>query len=118
MIAFAADRVARAVSLDEISAPLRERVRGSDQASMHRMRRLVADLVDCPVCTGWWSSLALSMMWPGRYRLRRGLSVAGVQVMLTLFGRLVSEQGRVAIRQAEVEEPERDRVVVVADAEI
>jgi hypothetical protein len=118
VIAFAADRVARAVSLDEISAPLRERVRGSDQASMHRMRRLVADLVDCPVCTGWWSSLALSMMWPGRYRLRRGLSVAGVQVMLTLFGRLVSEQGRVAIRQAEVEEPEVDRVVVVADAEI
>jgi hypothetical protein len=56
------------------------------------------------VCTGWWSSLLLSMVWPGRCRFRRGLSVAGAQVLLTLAERLVSEQGRVAIRQAD-EEP-------------
>ena len=103
VIAFASDRIARAISIDEISAPLRDRLsRPSQQThSSARLRQTAARLVECPVCTGWWTSLMLSMVWPGGYRLRRGLSVAGAQVFLTLAERLVSEQGRLAIRQAE-----------------
>ena len=106
VIALAAGRIARAVSIDEISAPLRDRLSRPSQrtGASERWRRITADLVQCPVCTGWWSSLLLSMVWPGGYRLRRGLSVAGAQVLLTLAERLVSEQGRVAIRQAEEEQ--------------
>ena len=116
VIAFAADRLARAVSLDDITAPLRERLRGTSPKP-RGVRRMTADLVECPVCTGWWSSLLLSMMWPGGHRLRRGLSVAGVQVLLTLAGRLVSEQGRVAIQQAEGEAaPRASAELVVTDS--
>ena len=61
----------------------------------------MADFVKCPVCTGWWASLAASALWPGHHRLRRGISVAGAQVLVTLAERLVSEQGRVAVTQAE-----------------
>ena len=49
-------------------------------------------------------------MWPGPLRLCRGLSVAGSQVMITLAERLVSEQGRAAIHEAD----HRERL---ADAE-
>jgi hypothetical protein len=34
-------------------------------------------------------------------RFRRGLSVAGAQVMITLAARLVSEEGRAAVREAD-----------------
>jgi Protein of unknown function (DUF1360) len=101
VIALAAERVARAISLDGITAPWRERVeRAADQPvnGRRRLSRLVSDLVTCPMCTGWWASLAVSVMWPGGYKLRRGLSVAGAQVLLTLAERLVSEQGRAVIR--------------------
>jgi hypothetical protein len=110
VIAFAANRVARAVSVDSISAPIRQRLRRSPQQASPqeasqasgRARQFTAELLDCPVCTGWWSSLALSMMWPGRYRLRRGLAVAGVQVVLSFAERLVSEEGRIAVHEAQV----------------
>jgi hypothetical protein len=105
VIAFAADRIARALSIDSISAPVRERLRRSpspEGAGTGRVREFAADLLDCPVCTGWWSSLGISMMWPGRYRLRRGLAVAGVQVVISLAERLISEEGRIAVRQAEI----------------
>jgi hypothetical protein len=118
VIALAAGRIARAVSIDEISAPLRDRLdRPSPGATgaAARVRGRVADLVHCPVCTGWWSSLLLSLVWPGNHRLRRGLSVAGAQVMLTLAERLVSEQGRVAIRQADDDQPPTVRVRAVDD---
>jgi hypothetical protein len=42
------------------------------------------------------------MMWPGTYRVRRGLAVAGVQVVLSLAERLISEEGRIAVRRAGV----------------
>jgi hypothetical protein len=107
VIALAADRIARAVSLDAITAPLRARLRESSSRANGATAPLwhrTAELVDCPVCTGWWSSLLLSMVWPGDNRFRRGISVAGAQVFLTLAERLVSEQGRVAVRRAEVED--------------
>jgi hypothetical protein len=105
VIAFAADRVARALSVDSISEPIRRRVRRAPEepgGGAGRVRRFLADLLDCPVCTGWWSSLGLSMMWPGRYRLRRGVAVAGVQVVLALAERLISEEGRIAVHRAQL----------------
>src|SRR6186997_2914969 len=104
VIAFAANRVARALSIDSISAPLRERLQRPPRRTSadSGLRRFTADLLDCPVCTGWWASIGLSMMWQGGYRLRRGLAVAGVQVVISLAERLLSEEGRIALREAEV----------------
>ena len=105
VIGLAAARVARVISCDEITAPLRDRLaraaRSVDGGGHGRLVRWASELVHCPVCTGWWASLALSAMWPGPLRLRRGLSVAGAQVMITLAERLVSEQGRAAIHEAD-----------------
>ena len=106
VIALAAQRLARALSTDSITAPMRRRVdelaAGATGASSRRLARTLADLLACPVCTGWWTSLAVSALWPGRMRLPRGLSVAGMQVLLTLLERLVSEQGRSAIHDADI----------------
>jgi Protein of unknown function (DUF1360) len=105
VIGLAAARVARVISCDEITAPLRDRLaraaRSVDGGGHGRLVQRASDLIHCPVCTGWWASLALSAAWPGRLRLRRGLAVAGVQVMITLAERLVSEQGRAAIHEAD-----------------
>lgn len=106
VIALAAARLARVISVDEITAPWRDRLDRSVQQDGHsgdrrRLPRLLAELVQCPVCTGWWASLAVSALWPGSHRLRRGVSVAGAQVLITLAERLVSEQGRAAIRAAD-----------------
>jgi Protein of unknown function (DUF1360) len=105
VIALAAARVARAISVDDITAPLRnrltERAASEGDGKYHRARQLLVDLICCPVCVGWWASLTMSAMWPGGNRLRRGVSVAGAQVMLTLAERLVSEQGRLAVQEVE-----------------
>jgi hypothetical protein len=79
VIALAAGRLARAISVDQI-----------------------AELLRCPVCVGWWTSLATSFAWPGRMRVRRGIAAAGVQVLMTLAERLISEQGRAAISRADL----------------
>jgi len=106
VIALAAQRVARAISCDEITAPLRDVLDRwaelQQPRAAGRLARMVADLARCPVCTGWWASLAMSLAWPGPGRLRRGLSVAGAQVLLTLLERLVSEEGRAAIHHADI----------------
>src|SRR5690349_11682951 len=104
VIALAAERVARAVSIDDVSAGWRQRMQSRGESaggSSNRLQRWVSEMITCPVCTGWWASLTLSMLWPGRYRVRRGLAVAGAQVILTFAERLVSEQGRLVIQQAE-----------------
>jgi Protein of unknown function (DUF1360) len=105
VIALAATRVARAISVDDITAPLRnrlkERAEREGNGKSQRARQLLVDLVCCPVCVGWWASLTMSAVWPGRNRVRRGVSVAGAQVMLTLAERLVSEQGRLAVQEVE-----------------
>ena len=101
VLGLAATRVARAISVDEISAPARRRV--GAWASARRdvsVRRWIAALLDCPLCTGWWVSLGVSLVAPGDRRLRRGGAVAGAQVLLSLAERLVSEEGRVAIERA------------------
>jgi hypothetical protein len=79
VIALAADGVARAISLDGITAPWRERLERAAEdrtESRGRVSRFVAELVGCPPCTGWWASLAASALWPGQHRLRRVLSPA------------------------------------------
>ncbi len=105
VIALAAGRVARAISVDQVTQPTRDRIdRWASMAAPSRRRRArqtVSELIHCPVCVGWWTSLATSAMWPGRMRLRRGLAVAGVQVLMTLGERLVSESGRAAIHDAD-----------------
>jgi hypothetical protein len=113
VIGLAAARVTRAIAIDDISEPLRDRLqRAAREAtgSSQRALQLLADLVCCPVCLGWWTSLALSTIWPGRNRLRRAMSVAGAQVLITLAERLVSEQGRLAVREVE-EGPAEVRVL-------
>jgi hypothetical protein len=113
VIALAAARLARAISIDDVTEPLREWLRRSaDEAGgARRIRQFARDLVCCPVCLGWWISLGTSALWPGPHRFRRGLSVADAQVLITLAERLVSEQGRLAVRQVEEDSPaERDGV--------
>ena len=105
VIALAAQRISRAISTDQIAAPLRERLDRWAADSEGRQQTVaikVGELVRCPVCTGWWVSLAASALWPGRDRLRRGVSVAGMQVLLTLAERLVSEEGRAAVHEADI----------------
>ena len=103
MLGLAASRFARAVSLDEISSPLRRRLeqRAEDGGVVSSWANRLAS---CPLCVGWWASLGVSMVAPGRHRLLRGLSVAGVQALLALAERLVSEEGRAAIHEADVVE--------------
>jgi hypothetical protein len=105
VLALGANRLARAISVDEITEPVRSAT--ADWAG----RRLPAgaaqrlkDLVECPVCVGWWTSLAVSLWAPGERRLQRGVAIAGAQVLLTLAERLVSERGRAAIHEAEIAE--------------
>ena len=106
VIALAAQRIARAISTDTISAPLRQRLNGwagrRQQRPLGSVAHTLSELASCPVCTGWWTSLAMSAVWPGPARVRRGISVAGAQVVLTLLERLVSEQGRAAIHHADI----------------
>ena len=106
VISLAAARIARAVSVDQISSRARERLsaaaaRSSTSGIRGPALRSVADLVACPICTGWWASLATSMIWPGRYRFRRALSAAGLQVLLTFPERILSEAGRAAAEQTD-----------------
>jgi hypothetical protein len=103
VLALGANRLARAVSVDEITAPAREAVA---TWSAHHLPGPVADrlqkLVTCPVCVGWWTSLAMSLSVPGHRKLQRGVAVAGAQVLMTLAERLVSERGRAAIEEADI----------------
>ena len=105
VLALAATRLARAISLDEVTEPARERLQEwAARSPQAKWRSWPARLVACPVCVGWWTSFAVSLAAPGRNRLLRGASVAGVQVALTLGERLVSEQGRAAIHVADAAE--------------
>jgi hypothetical protein len=102
VLGLASNRLARAVAVDEISAPLRRWVVGWARGRPGEpVAEKLAQLVTCPTCTGWWTSLLVSAVAPGQARLRRGVSVAGVQVMLALAERLVSERGRAAIHEAD-----------------
>jgi hypothetical protein len=103
VLALAASRLARAVSVDEITAPARGRVSQWASRCGHRgLPRWLDRLICCPLCTGWWFSMAVSLLAPGRQRVLRGVSVAGAQVMLSLAERLVSEEGRAAIQEADL----------------
>ena len=102
VLALAATRLARAISIDEITAPARGRMEEwANESPTSKGREWALELVRCPVCVGWWTSLAISLAVPGRQRLLRGVSVAGLQVLLTLVERLVSEEGRAAVYVAE-----------------
>jgi hypothetical protein len=109
VLGFAASRVTRAISLDEISAPLRERF-AARAARGGPVFEWAHKLVTCPLCVGWWVSLALSFALPGRHRLVRGASVAGAQAMLALAERLVSEEGRAAIHDADIVEAQASTI--------
>lgn len=106
VVALAAGRLARAISVDEVAEPIRARLDAwaSADGDDHAARRFLADLVRCPVCVGFWASLATSAAWPGRMKVRRGVAAAGVQVLLTLAERLVSERGRAEIHHADLAE--------------
>jgi hypothetical protein len=101
ILALASNRLARAITVDEITEPARARsiAWGQDHLSPSLQQRLT-QLIECPVCMGWWTSILLSLLTPGRRRLRRGMAVAGAQVLLSLAERLVSERGRAAVDEA------------------
>jgi hypothetical protein len=103
VLALASTRLTRAITLDEITAPLRDQL---ERKAEHGGNAWVwaSKLLSCPACVGWWMSLAISVMLPGRHRLLRGASVAGAQMLLALLERLVSEEGREAISSADLEE--------------
>jgi hypothetical protein len=102
VLALASSRLARAVSVDEVAAPARGRVSEWASRCGHRgFPKWLDRLICCPLCTGFWFSIVVSLVAPGRQRLLRGVSVAGAQVMLSLAERLVSEEGRAAIEQAD-----------------
>ena len=105
VLALASNRLARAVTVDEITEPARQRVLGwaGEHLSAAGRSRL-EQLITCPVCMGWWTSIALSLLTPGPRRVRRGMAIAGAQVLLTLAERLVSERGRAAVHEAELVE--------------
>jgi hypothetical protein len=103
VLAFASSRLTRVVTLDEITAPLRERLETKAETGAASWV-WASRLLSCPACVGWWVSLGISAVSPGRHRLLRGASVAGAQVFLALLERLVSEQGRAAISGADVAE--------------
>ena len=105
VLALAANRLARAVTVDEITEPARRRVLAwADEHLPAAGRSRLEQLITCTVCMGWWTSIGLSLLTPGRGRIRRGMAVAGAQVLLTLAERLVSERGRAAIHEAELVE--------------
>ena len=102
MLALAATRLARVISIDEITAPVRARMEAwAGEPSSPKWRTWSLELVRCPVCVGWWTSLGISLAAPGRNRLLRGVSVAGLQVLVALAERLISEEGRAAVYGAE-----------------
>lgn len=117
MLALASTRIARAISVDEITKSGRERLeRAAARPGGARWLDWAHRLVDCPLCIGWWTSLAVSLVAPGRQRLLRGAAVAGAQVMLTLAERLISEEGRTAIHMADRVEAElRDRAATTTE---
>lgn len=101
VLSLAAARLARAVSVDDISEPARERMAAwAGAADAPGWGRWADRLIHCPLCTGFWLSLGVSLAAPGRSRVLRGLAVAGGQVMWSLAERLVSEEGRAAIHTA------------------
>jgi hypothetical protein len=105
VLALGANRLARAISVDEITAPARAAAaRWTDGNLPAGAAQRLQDLVECPVCVGWWTSIAVSLWAPGERRVQRGIVVAGAQVLLTLAERLVSERGRAAIHEAEIAE--------------
>jgi len=110
VLALASSRLTRVVTLDEITAPLRERLDAKAQDDADSTWVWANRLVSCPACVGWWVSLGISVALPGRHRLLRGASVAGAQMFLALVERLVSEQGRAAISGADVAEAYADDV--------
>jgi hypothetical protein len=102
VLGLAATRLARVVSIDEITAPMRGRMEEwADGASAPTWRKWSLELVRCPVCVGWWASLGISLAAPGRHRVLRGMSVAGLQVLFALLERLISEEGRAAVYAAQ-----------------
>jgi hypothetical protein len=105
VLALASNRLARAVTVDEITQPARDRLLAwADEHLSAAARSRLEQLIACPICVGWWTSIGLSLLTPGRRRIRRGMAVAGAQVLLTLAERLVSERGRAAIHEAELVE--------------
>jgi hypothetical protein len=112
VLALGANRLARAISVDEITAPARAAAaRWTDGHLPAGAAKRLQDLVECPVCVGWWTSIAVSLWAPGERRVQRGVTVAGAQVLLTLAERLVSERGRAAIHEAEIAEAVSDQGV-------
>lgn len=103
VLAFASTRLTRAITLDEITTPLRGRLEQKAESG-NSAWVWASKLVSCPACVGWWVSMAISVMLPGRRRLLRGASVGGAQMLLALLERLVSEEGREAISSADLEE--------------
>ena len=103
VLALASSRLTRAITLDEITTPVRDRL---EQKAEHGGNAWVwtNKLLSCPACVGWWVSLPISVVLPGRHRFLRGASVAGAQMLLALLERLVSEEGREAISSADLEE--------------
>lgn len=63
VVALAGYRLARAVSVDDVTLPIRQGLyrwtyeRGAPKS----YRVFLLDLINCPVCSGWWITIGLGL---------------------------------------------------------
>jgi hypothetical protein len=116
LVGLAGARLARAVSVDEITKPLRDRLAlWAYRPDAVGWQRWLYDLVECPICSGTW--LTAGAYAVSRYGKRRGplneelvtlAAAMGVHVLATLADRLMFQVGEAAIWQGREAKAEVD----------
>lgn len=64
VVALAGYRLARAVSVDDITKPIRDLLYRWTYGELppKRYRVFLLDLIGCPVCSGWWITITLGLV--------------------------------------------------------
>jgi hypothetical protein len=94
VVAFAGYRLARAVSVDDITKECRDllyRWTYETGEPPKNYRRFLVDLIGCPICTGWWITITIGLICSSQLidgplvlHLLLAVSAAGGQCWLTL----------------------------------
>lgn len=94
VVALAGYRLARAVSVDDITKPIRDllyRWTYGTGKPPKNYRQFLFDLVTCPICTGWWITITLGLVTsmsltdaPAVQHLLLAVAAAGGQCWLTV----------------------------------
>jgi hypothetical protein len=113
LVGLAGARLARAVSVDAISKPLRDRLAlWAYREDSRAWQRWLYDLAECPICSGTWLTAGVyAVSRYGKRRLSwndelvRVAAAMGVHVLVTLADRVMFQVGEAAIwtgREAQV----------------